>query len=191
MAYILLMDTQEDTTMPEDDVRQEEEIKEPKKKKSKFKLIIIVLCAVLCLGVAGAYFLYGNMIMGKLFGNEAQEGQAAQEGQKETKKKVEKPTGPILSLEPFLFNIAGTSGKYAKISIGIQLKDNKVLEEAKKITPIMRDKILTSLGSKSIEVLMDVGSRDMIRQELHNVLKGLFQKETDITAIYITDIMIQ
>ncbi|MCX8111216.1 MAG: flagellar basal body-associated FliL family protein [Syntrophorhabdaceae bacterium] len=171
--------------MPEDNVKKEKEAQESKKKKGKFKLIILILLFVICLGAVGVYFMYGNKIMGML------SGRTAQEGQKEIQKKTEKPTGPILSLEPFLFNIAGTSSKYAKISIGIQLKDNKVLEEAKKITPIMRDKILTSLGSKSIEVLMDVGSRDMIRQELYNTLKGLFQKESDLTAIYITDIMIQ
>ena len=171
--------------MEEQEVVEIAETEEPKKKKGKFKLIILILFAVICLGAVGVYFLYGSMIMAKF------SGRSAQEGEKVTQKKTEKNIGPILSLEPFLFNIAGTSSKYAKISIGIQLKDNKVMEEAKKITPIMRDKILTSLGSKSIEVLMDVGSRDLIRQELHNTLKGLFPKETDITAIYITDIMIQ
>jgi len=170
--------------MPEDNFEKEQS-EEPKKKKGKFKLIILILFAVICLGAVGVYLLYSNMIMAMFSGKHAQG------SEKVTQKKIEKHAGPILSLEPFLFNIAGTSGKYAKISIGIQLKDNKVMEEAKKITPIMRDKILTSLGSKSIEVLMDVGSRDLIRQELHNTLKGLFQQETDITAIYITDIMIQ
>ncbi|MCX7965494.1 MAG: flagellar basal body-associated FliL family protein [Syntrophorhabdaceae bacterium] len=171
--------------MPEKEVEQKNENEEPKKKKGKFKIIFIIAFCVICLGIAGTYFLYGNVLMEKFLGTETPE------EEKKMKKKAELPTGPIMSMEPFLFNISNAPGRYAKISIGIQFKDKKAMEEAQKITPALRDKILTILGSKKLEVLMDVGSRDEIRKEIYSSLKGFFKKENDIAAIYITDIMIQ
>lgn len=171
--------------MPEREAEQKNESQEPKKKKGKFKLILILLLCVVCLGLAGAYFMFGNVLIGKfLKGEESKE-------QTKAEKKVETHMGPIMSMEPFLFNISNAPGRYAKIAIGIQFRDKKIMEEAQKITPALRDKILTILGAKSMEVLMDVGSRDQIRQEIQSSLKGYFKKETDIVAIYITDIMIQ
>lgn len=169
--------------MPEEKVENVE--KEPQeneiKKKSKFKLILIIICAVFCLGIGGAYFLYGDAIMGKFF----------KKNTGETEKKAEKSVGPIMSLEPFLFNIAGNNTRFAKISIGIEMRDVKSMEEAKKMTLLIRDKILSVLGSKSMDVLMDVGSRDAIKKEIHGTLSSLFKKPEDINAIYITDIIIQ
>ena len=168
--------------MPEEEVKNEnQEPQEKGKKKGKFKFILLIVCVVFCLGIGGTYFFYGDTILGIFF----------KKPPKEHEKKIERTVGPMLSLEPFLFNIAGNSTKFAKISIGIELKDIKILEEAKKMTPLMRDKILSVLGSKSTEVLMDVSSRDVIRQEVHNSLKSLFKKPADINAIYITDIIIQ
>lgn len=169
--------------MPEDKVENKntEEEKDKKKKKGGFKFILIIIFVVLCLGVGGVYFFYGNAIMAKFFKSSA----------KESEKKVERKVGPIMSLEPFLFNIAGNSSRFAKISIGIEMKDIKSMEEAKSMTLLIRDRILSVLGSKSIEVLMDVNSRDTIKQELLTALKGIFKKPDDINAIYITDFIIQ
>jgi flagellar FliL protein len=119
--------------------------------------------------------------LAKIFKKTAQEGE----------KKVERKIGPIMSLEPFLFNIAGNSSRFAKISLGIEMKDIKSMEEAKNMTLLIRDRILSVLGSKNIEVLMDVNSRDAIKQELLTSLKGIFKKPDEINAIYITDFIIQ
>ena len=171
--------------MPEEMIQENINTEEPKKKKGKFKIMLIIILCVVCLGLAGTYFLYGNVLIERFTGKEKSE------EQKKEVKKAEVPTGPIMSLEPFLFNVSNAPGRYAKISIGIQFRDKKVMEEAQKITPALRDKILTVLGSKGMEVLMDIGNRSVLRQEIHSSIKGLFHKETDITGIYITDIMIQ
>ncbi|HOV91246.1 MAG TPA: flagellar basal body-associated FliL family protein [Syntrophorhabdaceae bacterium] len=170
--------------MEENEVQEIEEKQAPKKK-GKFKFILLMFIVVLCLGIAGVYFLYGNLIMERFFDKPPQETQNVKE------KKTEKHLGPIAPLEPFLFNIAGTSGKYAKITIGVQFKDHKSMEVAKSLTPVIRDKVLTILSSKNIDYLMDVGSRDSLKQEMLNAIKVLLPKEDAITAVYITDIMIQ
>jgi flagellar protein FliL len=164
---------------------EEETVEVPKeKKKKKFMLILLIAILGLCICAAGTYFIFGDKIMHKVYGTP--DGTA--EHKKENK---EKGVGPILSFEPFLFNISGSSSRFAKVSIGIELKDPKVLEEAKKMVPIARDKILSVLSTKGPEMLMDVGNRNAIKQELHNALKLMFKNQDELTAIYITDIIIQ
>ena len=160
---------------------EEEQPQEPKKK-GKLKLILLVVFVALGLGAGGAYFFLGDKIMQQFFGTEPKVAE---------KKKERKEVGPILSLEPFLFNISGNSSKFAKVTIGIELKDAKILEEARKMVPMVRDRSLSVLGSKGPEMLMDVASRNTIKEELSSSLKGLFKDQGDITAIYITDIIIQ
>lgn len=163
----------------------EESIEQPEeKKKGKFKLILLIVILALVIGAAGTYFFFGDTIKQKYFG-------APQEAVEHKKEKKEKTVGPILSFEPFLFNISGNSSRFAKVSIGIEVKDAKVLEEAKKMVPIVRDRVLSVLGTKGPEMLMDVNNRNAIKQELHNALKNMFKDQEDLTAIYITDIIIQ
>jgi flagellar basal body-associated protein FliL len=173
-------------SMEEEEVQKEEEpVEEPqKKKKGKFRIILLIAFLALSVCAAGAYFFFGDKIMQKYF--DKHEGTAEHKTQKK-----EKLVGPILSFEPFLFNISGSSSRFAKVSIGIELKDAKVLEEAKKMVPIARDKVLSVLSTKGPEMLMDVKNRNAIKQELYTAMKGMFKDQDDLTAIYITDIIIQ
>lgn len=169
----------------EEEQIEEENIEQPKeKKKGKLKLILLIIFLALSIGAGGTYFFFGDKIMQKHSG-------VPEEKVENKKDKKEKAVGPILSLEPFLFNISGSSSRFAKVSIGIELKDAKVLEEAKKMVPMVRDKILSVLGTKGSEMLTDVSNRNAIKQELYNALKVIFKDQADLTAIYITDIIIQ
>lgn len=154
----------------------------PKKKGGKLKLIMIIALVVLVGGGAVAYFVFGNQIKARFFGVNT-------EPAKETKKK--EAIGPILSLEPFIFNIGGSNGKFAKITLGVEVKDAKVMEQAKKMVPAIRDKALSVLGTKGPEILMDIGNRNTLKQELHSNIKTLFKETTELKSVYITDIIIQ
>jgi flagellar protein FliL len=157
-----------------------EETKEVKKK-GKFKLILLLMVVILAASAGGGYFLYGDIIMKKYFGK----GEEAQEAKKKH------TVGPILALEPFLFNLSGSQSKFAKITLAVELKDAKIMEETKKMVPAVRDKILSVLGSKGPEVLMDINARNTIKKELYETLKGLFKDAADLNAIYVTDIIVQ
>jgi flagellar basal body-associated protein FliL len=164
---------------------KQEEIKaeetEVVKKKGKFKLILLILVVFLGLGGGAGYFFYGDKIMKKYFGK----------GQEVQEQKKKHAIGPILALEPFLFNLSGSQSKFAKITLGVEVKDPKIMEETKKMIPAIRDKVLSVLGSKGAEVLMDINARNTIKKELHEALKGLFKEPGDLSAIYVTDIIIQ
>jgi flagellar protein FliL len=169
----------------QEEISVEEEPTVKKKGKPKFLLLIVVL--VLGLGMGGTYYFYGHKIMGMLPGRSAE----ASGQEKEKAKEKKHVPGPILTLEPFIFNLSGNASKYAKVSIGIEIKNIKVEEEAKKLMPAIRDKVLLVLGSKPVEAFLDVKQRDVVKQELQANLKGLFKEGDDLAAVYVTDIIIQ
>jgi len=86
--------------MPEEVAQENEEKEGTKKKKGKFKFVLIIIVCVILLGLGGGYFLYGNVLIQKFLGKEPQE------AVKNEVKKAEVPMGPIMALEPFLFNIS-------------------------------------------------------------------------------------
>ncbi|HNQ45438.1 MAG TPA: flagellar basal body-associated FliL family protein [Syntrophorhabdus sp.] len=154
----------------------------PQKKGGKLKLIMIIVLIVLVGGGAGVYFVFGNQLKARFFGG-------IEQPVKDEKKR--ESIGPILSLEPFIFNIGGASGKFAKITLGVEVKDAKVMEEAKKMVPAIRDRTLSVLGSKGPEVLMDINNRNHLKKELLNAMKTLFKDDAELKSLYITDIIVQ
>jgi flagellar protein FliL len=171
-------------------VETTEEPQEGKKKNMLKLIILIVLFLVLAGGGTAGYFFYGKQIMQKYLHKKPPEG-TEQTEQKEATDKKKEVVGPILSLEPFIFNMSGNQSKYAKVTLGVELKDPKILEEAKKMMPVIRDRILSIFGTKTPEVLMDVNQRNAIKDEIQKTLRTLFPDEADLKAVYITDIIIQ
>lgn len=158
-------------------------------KKGKMKMIFFLVVLVFCGAAGGSYFLYGDMIMKKYLGGQQEEQAGAQK--EEDSKKKKNGVGPILALEPFVFNLSGNSSKFARVSLGIELKDPKVMEEAKKMVPAIRDRSLSVLGTKVPEVLMDVSRRNEIKKEIYSSLKDLFKNGEELRSVYITDIIVQ
>ncbi len=160
---------------------------EPKKKRSKATLLLVVVM-LLAACAAGAYFFYGDQLADRFGAGHANRQPAKKEALVDDRKGG--AGGPILTLEPFIFNLAGNNAKFAKVSLAVQLQDSRAFEDAKKIVPVLRDKALSVLSAKSAEQLIDVGNRDSIKKELHEGLKDLFKKSDDLNAVYITDIII-
>ena len=184
--------------MPDDDQEGKAGAPEaPAKKKGKPKLLYLIILVVLALGGGGGYYFFGHKIMGMLPGKSAapESSEKAKEKGKDKEKEKDKAKkhvpGAILTMEPFVFNIAGQQSRFAKISVALELKNQKVEEEAKKSVPAMRDKILLVLGVKPAEAFLDVAQRDKIKEELQESLKGLFKESEDLNAVYVTDIIIQ
>jgi flagellar basal body-associated protein FliL len=183
------------------------EAKDAGKKKSKLKSIVFLALFIVVIGggLGAGYYFFGNKIISsiqKIFAKKPQE--AEQQGgeqqageqqtggeQQEAKEKKKEAIGPILSLDPFVFNMSGNQSKYAKVTLGLELKDPKVMEETKKMIPVIRDRILSIFGTKAPEALMDVTQRNAMKGEIQASLKTLFKDAEDLQAVYITDIIIQ
>jgi flagellar FliL protein len=154
-----------------------------KKKKGRLKVVLIAVVAAAIAGGVG-YQLYG-----KTFLRSSEQKQETGKGQEKTvQEKVE--VGPILSLEPFIINVSGDPMKFVKISVAIELKNEKAAEQTKKMTPVIRDIVLSVLGTKKPEVFMDVGGRDAMKKELFEGVNKLFA-DNGLKAVYITDIIMQ
>ncbi|MGD0229882.1 MAG: flagellar basal body-associated FliL family protein [Syntrophorhabdales bacterium] len=149
-----------------------------KKKKGFLKIIVIGLVAAGLAGGAGYYF-YGRALLARHGGK-----QAADKAQEKTE------VGPILPLEPFIINVSGNSSRFVKISVALELKNEKALENTKKMTPVIRDSMLAVLGAKAPDVFMDVKGRSAMKKELFDSIDRLFTNG-GLTAVYITDIIMQ
>jgi flagellar basal body-associated protein FliL len=51
--------------------------------------------------------------------------------------------------------------------------------------------VLSVLGTKGPDLLMDINNRNNLKQELQNGIKTLFKEGTELKSVYITDIIIQ
>ncbi len=149
-----------------------------KKKKGSLKFLVIGLVAA-GLALGAGYYFYGKTLLVR----HAQKQQVGKEPEK-----VE--IGPILALEPFIINVSGDSQRFVKISVAMELKNEKAAEHTKKMTPVIRDVVLSVLGTKRPEVFMDVNGRAAMKKELFDGVNRLIP-DSGIKAVYITDIIMQ
>lgn len=173
---------------PQEEKPKEEKIRllaDAGREKKKPKRFVLFLLPMLLIATgAGAYFFYGDEIMqGFVTRHLAKKGATVVPDK-------EAASGPILTLEPFIFNLAGNNSRFAKVSLALGVRDNKVFEDSKRMVPVLRDKALTVLSAKSSEVLIDVNNREDIKKELYENLKGLFKEKNELQSVYITDIII-
>ncbi len=99
--------------------------------------------------------------------------------------------GPIVSLDPFIFNVNGTnSGGYVKITIGFELTDPKIVEKAKQAIPAVRDKSLSIMSTYDMDTFIDAGKRDMIKNALLAGINELYGHKW-VKKVFIMDIIVQ
>jgi len=166
----------------------------PKKKKGSFMMIFIVIVAAVLAGGAGYYF-YGKTILAahtqsRTTRDDRGRSDRGDDRRDDTKEDVRAEIGPIVSLEPFVMNVSGSPSRFVKMAVALEVRDAKVTEEVKKMTPAIRDAMLGVLGSKAPETFMDVAGRDQIKKELFASVDRFFGKG-DLQAVYITDIIMQ
>ncbi|KAA0258418.1 flagellar basal body protein FliL [Deferribacter autotrophicus] len=160
---------------------QEQEEGGKKKKKSKLFLIII-LVVVLLIGGGAAYFF---LVKGKADKN-------AEETVKEKKQaKVDAGIGPLYSLDTFIVNLADPGGtRYLKVTMQLELDNEKLQEEMDKRKPQIRDVILTVLSSKTYAEVSTAQGKLALKQELIRRINLILTSGT-IRSIYFTEFVAQ
>jgi flagellar protein FliL len=182
LAQLLLFTDPKEDSMAEE-LKQENTTEEEsgKGKGGKFRLILLSAMLLVVIAAGAGYVFLGDKLLAKIIPG----------GGAPTSEKKKQLMGPIIGLEPFVFNISGSSTKFAKVTLGIEVKDPKIQEEAKKMVPAIRDKVLSVLGAKTPEILVDVKQREVLKKEIQGSVTGLFKSGSDIKAVYITDLIIQ
>jgi len=180
--------------MPEEEVKAgAEEAEEGKGKKSGLiKLIIMGVGALLVLGGGG--FAAYKFFLAKPDTPPAVEGKA--EAGKEDKKDKDKKEGekatPPMGLEPFVVNLADPGGKrYLKLTVSLEIKDEKLKKELEARMPQIRDSILLLLSSKSFNDISAVAGKIKLRNEVLKIINNTLGGAGQVHALYFGEFVIQ
>jgi len=180
-------------------------------KKSKKKLIIIMGISVLLLAVLGAGGFFGyKWWMGKKAAaggdNATQQTAEAAHGEKKAEagpgeKKAEgghgekgaavEGGGELVSISPFLVNLADPQGRrYLKLALDVEVKDKLAADELNKNMSKIKDSLLLLLSSKTYEDLASIENKILLKKEIVERMT-LVLGEQKVMRVYITEIVIQ
>ena len=152
----------------------------------KKKLIIIIAAALVVLLGAGAaaYFLF-------LKKDPPPEEEANKQVEMIQPEVDDAEIGPMINIEEFIVNIISEdTAHYVKASLTLELTNEKVLEEATKRMPQIRDAVLLLIGNKTFEELQDLQGKKQVKAELKNRI-NTFLKTGKVKSIYMTDFVVQ
>ena len=183
-----------DTNAPEEEAA-------PAKGK-KMMLAILLVGGVAIGGGAGAFFagpLLAEKVMGPVApaapGAEGEHGEAAaEEGHGEEGEEGEHgegATAAVYQIENLVLNPAQSGGtRFLMLTVAFQVKDETVIEQMKLRDAEVRDAILTVIGSKTVEQLVEITGRDPLKAELKGSVAPLFAKDA-VTQIYFPQFVVQ
>lgn len=167
----------------------------------KLFLIFMALNAVILLVVAILFFMQYSKKSATVsladVNNSAEAEHAEAKGEhgggehgKEGKKEGEEANGRFMK-ESFTVNLKDSRGAhFAKVDVEIEVDDDFVKEELRKLTPRIRDFIVVTLSSKTYEQVESVDGRDFLREEIRNKINGYLTRG-QIKAVYFTQFIIQ
>jgi len=155
----------------------EEEQQGEGRKGFPLKFILIALVALLVLGGGVAVWKMGVL---------AKAGEALKVAPKRSGKDI----GPILPLDTFIVNLSGQSKNYLKAKLELELDQEKTGAEINRRLPQLRDKILTTLSSKTFEEISSLEGKYQLRAELQSSLNE-YLTTGKVTNIYFTDFIVQ
>jgi flagellar FliL protein len=97
---------------------------------------------------------------------------------------------PVHLLDNLVLNPAGSGGtRFLLLSVAFELKNAAVLEQMKARDAELRDVVLVTLGSKTVEELADMSAREALRNELRAATVKTFKK--GVKRVYFPQFVIQ
>jgi flagellar basal body-associated protein FliL len=108
-------------------------------------------------------------------GGEAQESEGKKgEGKKGEGKKGEGEKSAVFSIDNIVVNPAGSAGtRFLMASVAFELPDEKAVEALREKEVQIRDAVITTLESQTLEMLAAPGSREGIKRQLAIAIKPL------------------
>ncbi len=153
-----------------------EEAKEAREeKKGGFKrILLIVLPLILVIGGGASYFF--------LF---------SKKDKKEETKHLSSQVGIMMDLGTFTLNLADKEvDAYARVSITLELSDQKVRQEVEKRLPIIKDAVIDVISSKTSTFVKTPEGRENLRLELIKRINTILI-EGGVRNIYFTEFVVQ
>ncbi len=166
------------------------------KAKRKIPPLAIYVAIGLVMIVAG-YFVGTSFFRSS--GKAAKQQTAGSEKKNEemkTEKKTDKNeesegAGSVVNLDDIIVNPAGTSGtRFLSVSIGFEIGSPETARLFEERQPLIRDALITILGSKTIEQLSDPKQKEITRYQIKKRVEQLLRID-DLAAVYFTDFILQ
>jgi flagellar FliL protein len=99
--------------------------------------------------------------------------------------------GPIYPLDTFIVNLADEDGKrYLRITMNLELTQDKFEGQMEQRLPQVRDSILTILPTKRFDDIQTAEGKTLLRNEIIAKLNSLFGLES-VSNIYFTEFVVQ
>ena len=181
--------------MANEDAQVAEEAAAPASKPKLPLLIGMVAVGLAVGGGTGAAFL-GPMVAKKLgkgathmvahADSSAAEGEAAAEDSA-----AAGGANAVHLLENLVLNPAGSGGsRFLLLTVAMEVGSAKSAEDFKNRDSELRDIILTSLGTKSVDELTDISQREAFKKELHTAVTARFGKKA-VKSLYFPQFVVQ
>ncbi len=154
----------------------------------KVVIIIAIVAFLFVVGVGAGFFMMWKMMSSIQAQNQPE---ITEEEDEEADEEEEKGIGVIYSLNPFLVNLADRGGKrYLKITIDLELSDDKMKQEIVKRLPQVRNLLLMILPSKTFTDVSTVDGKTSLRDEILTELNGILTTG-EVSNLYFTEFVIQ
>jgi len=166
-----------------------EETQAPKKGGMKGMLTYAVIAVVM---ITAGYFV-GTTMGGSGSGEAdvavAENGESSGHG--EVGKEDAVGESNIYMIDDVIVNPSGTgAGRFLSVSIGFDVGSQESVSLLEQKAPIVKDALITILGSKTIEQLTDSKEKEITRFQIKKRIEHLLHME-DISAVYFTDYILQ
>lgn len=166
---------------------EEEKAQQEEKKGGGKKKLILLLLLLIVLGVGGG-LAYKFLVLDKKKEAQSQEKQA----QKIIEEiKATENVGIMFDLGTFVVNLADKDvDRYLKVSIVLELKDQKVQQEAQKRLPEIKDAITTLLLTKKSTDIRTPEGIEFLKEEIAKRVNAILPLG-GVKNVYFTDFIIQ
>ncbi len=148
----------------------------------------MVLYAVIGLVVVAAGFFAGKSFFGSAGSTPVAENK--EKPKKEAKSEKEgSPT--VFKVDNIIVNPSGTGGtRYLSVSMAFEVGSHETMKKFEDKQPLIRDALITILGSKTIDQLSDPRQKEITRFQIKKRVEQLLELD-DLAAVYFTDFIIQ
>lgn len=110
---------------------------------------------------------------------------------KEKKKGKTEGVSTVFMMQDIIVNPSGTSGtRFLSVSIGFEVGSQETFKLFEERQPLIKDALITILGSKTMEQLSDAKQKEITRFQIKKRVEQLLNVE-DLAAVYFTDFVLQ
>ena len=97
----------------------------------------------------------------------------------------------MVMVDDIIVNPSGTGGtRFLSCSIGFEMAAGEAVKEFESRRPMIRDALITILGSKTLEQLSDAKEKEITRYQIKKRVEQLLNSQ-DLQGVYFTDFVLQ